>query len=675
MAMRPKDPIELAIFCNLAAAITEEACGVLVRTAYTTFIKEVQDFSVALARPDGTFFAYPGRSGVPTAVGLPMEDAIAAVSEWQPGDVLLSNDPYTTGGMVTHSPDVTMIAPIFYQGELIAFCWSFLHSSDVGGAVPGSLAASHDEIYQEGLRIPPAKLYRAGTLNKELYDILMANVRIPYQLWGDLQAMISAFRVATTRLVELFEKFGRDRAKELIDECLAYGEAKARAVIAEIPDGTYRFVDYLDDDIASPHPVRICLSLKKSGSEIHVDFTGTDPQVMAALNLATAGKRSHTWLTVGLMQFLLTADREMPVNGGILRPLSVTAPAGTIVHAVPPAALGGRVVAGIRVMDATFGALVQAIPGRVPAAGSGQGMLPVLSMPAMADGTRKVNLLQPLIGGTGGRPESDGFDGTTYSLGFLRNTPIEIIESEMDVLVHRYHYVVDSGGPGEFRGGLGVGLRAEALIPDTTIAIRGIERTRFAPWGVKGGECGSLTQPVATNPGRPDEKRHPKKVDVLRLQPGDVVEFATSGGGGYGDPLRRDPAQVARDVAYGYVSRAAAETAYGLVFKPDSPDADLAATRARRARRERGRMPLSTFNFCPARLEYDRVWNELAYAELHAILATLTIHARVYAKGAIMAATIAAQATPGAALTGADVRRGWQAAKRRLGIADAPAHA
>ncbi|MBI3708811.1 MAG: hydantoinase B/oxoprolinase family protein [Proteobacteria bacterium] len=448
-----------------------------------------------------------------------------------------------------------------------------------------------------------------------------------------------------------------------------HAEAKARAVIARIPSGTYRFVDYLDDDIASSHPVRIALALNISGSDIHIDFTGTDPQVMAALNLATAGKRSHTWLTVGIMQFLLTADREMPVNGGILRPVSVTAPAGTIVHAVRPAALGGRVVSGIRVMDATFGALVQAIPDQVPTAGSGQGLLPVISMPAMADGTRKVNILQPLVGGTGARPASDGFDGTSYSLGFLRNTPVEIIEAEMEVLVHRYHYVTDSGGAGEFRGGLGVGLRAEALLADTTIAVRGVERTRFAPWGVKGGECGSLTQPIVTNRGRPNETHHPKKVDVLRLQPGDTIEFATSGGGGYGDPLAREPALIERDVAYGYVSRDKAMSAHGIVFMGESGAVDAEATRNRRQQLTRARKGhLPTVNFCRARQEFDRIWNEDAYAELHAILSALSIHARVYAKGAIMQATMAAQAALGSALTREDVRRGWNGAKRSLGM-------
>jgi N-methylhydantoinase B len=293
-------------------------------------------------------------------------------------------------------------------------------------------------------------------------------------------------------------------------------------------------------------------------------------------------------------------------------------------------------------------------------------------MPAMADGTHKVNILQPLIGGTGARPASDGFDGTTYSLGFLKNTPIEIIETEMDVLVHRYHYVTDSGGAGEFRGGLGVGLRAEALAPDTTLALRGIERTRFAPWGAKGGECGSRTQPVITNRGRSDETRHPKKVDVLRLQPGDLIDFATSGGGGYGDPLARDAPQVARDVSYGYVSREKAETVYGVVFRLGSCEVDIEATRRQRERIRGSRHERpAVFKFCEARTEYELVWNEEAYAQLHEILSALPIHTRVYAKGAIMGAALSSQSTPGAALTREDVRRGWRQARHKLGIREA----
>ncbi len=665
---QPRDPFELAVFCNLVAAITEEACGVLARTAYTTFIKEAEDFSVALATPDGTFFAFPSRSGVPTAVALPMEDVLARVTEWSPGDILLTNDPYGSGGMVTHTPDVCMIAPVFFDGRLVAFCWSFLHSSDVGGAVPGSLAASFTEVFQEGLRIPPTKLYRAGVLNTELYDLIVANVRVPHQLWGDLQAMVSSFHVARERLLALYAKYGGARTDELIGECLAYAEAKARAVIARIPDGTYSFVDYLDDDINTPHPVRICLALTKSGTDIAVDFTGTDPQVMAAINLATAGKPTHTWLTVGILQFLLTADRDMPVNGGVLRPITVHAPAGTLVHAVPPAALGGRAVSGIRVMDATFGALVQALPGEVPAAGSGQGLLPVISMPGLEDGRRKVNILQPLVGGTGARPGADGYDGTNYSLGFMKNTPIEIIETEMDILVHHYGYVADSGGAGEFRGGLGVGLRAEAIAPDTTLALRGMERTRFAPWGVAGGQCGSLTRTLRVNPGTATERIHGKGVDFLRLAPGDVIEFATSGGGGFGDPLHRPPEQVASDVLYGFVSKTAAEAVYGVVFGPDGATPDMAATASERVRLSRptnGEHP--TFTFCAARRNYEAIWTTAAYAELGRILGGLPLHARPLAKQALMD-RLAGSST---ALDADAVAHGWAVARTRLGLAAA----
>lgn len=662
---KARDPFELAVFANLVTAITEEACGVLARTAYTTFIKEAEDFSVALAKPDGTFFAFPARSGVPTAVALPMEDVIARVSHWEPGDILLTNDPYASGGMVTHTPDMTMIAPVFFEGELVAFRWSFLHSSDVGGAVPGSLAASFTEVFQEGLRVPPTKLYRAGRLNEELHALITTNVRVPEQLWGDLNAMVSAFHVAGERLLELFAKYGLVRCRELIDECLDYAESKARAVIARIPEGTWHFVDYLDDDLNTPHPVRICLALTKAADEIHVDFTGTDPQVMAAINLATAGKPTHTWLTVGLLQFLLTADREMPVNGGVLRPVSVLAPEGTLVHAVPPASLGGRAVSGIRVMDATFGALVQALPREVPAAGSGQGLLPVISMPSFHDGRRRVNILQPMIGGTGARSGADGYDGTHYSLGFMKNTPVEIIETDMDILVHHYGYVPDSGGAGEFRGGLGVGLRAEAVAPDTTLAIRGMERVRFAPWGVEGGHCGGLTQPLRVSQDGSEPRICPKSMDFLRLAPGDVFEFATSGGGGFGDPLGRPVARVAEDVQFGFVTKAQAESTYGLVFRPGAMVPDEERTRARRVQLAAGRTDVPLFAFCATRRAYEEKWTAEAYAALNRILGDLPLHMRSHAKQAVMDAVLDFDGRLGAD----SVEAAWTSAQSRLALA------
>jgi len=665
--MRPRDPIELAIFSNLIAAVAEEACSALERTAYTTFVKEANDFAVALADPSGTFFAYPRKSGVTTFIGLPIAEVIASVEDWQPGDVLLTNDPYTTGGLVTHSPDFNLIAPVFHDNELVAFCWGFLHSSDVGGSTPGSIAPSNREIFQEGLRIPPMKLYRAGVFNDELAAIIKANVRIPYQVWGDINALISSFHVASQRLLEIFDKYGIARARQLIDECLRYAEAKARTVIAEIPSGSYRFTDFLDDDIGSSLPVRICLELTVAGSDVHLDFTGTDPQVLAAFNLATAGKPSHAWLTIGLVHYLITEDPEIPLNGGVLRPLRVTAPAGTLVHAVAPASLGGRIVSGIRVMDVTFGALTQAVPDRVPAAGAGQGMLPVISMPALATGGRKVNILQPLVGGSGGRPAVDGYDGTDYSLGFLKNSPIEVLESEMDVLVHRYHYLMDSGGAGKHRGGLGIGFTFEALLPDTVLSMRGMERTRFAPWGVHGGHCGAQTGPAIVNRGRPTERRI-AKLDVLRLEAGDVVEIVTSGGGGYRDPRERDPEQVARDVLFGFVSCKVAETEYGIVFRRGSWDVDLERTAAKRRAMRRRARKRATFNLGAAREQYDRLWTTSAYSQLQRIYTTLPVHARIYAKRVIMEHALAARGSGRGPITGADIRRAWTAARAAAGL-------
>lgn len=665
------DPLELSIFSNLVAAVTEEASVALARTAYTTFIKEAQDFSVALARPDGSFFAFPSRSGVPTAVALPMEDVIAAIDHWEPGDVVMTNDPYSSGGMVTHSPDITILAPVFSNGRVIAFVWSFLHSSDVGGAVPGSLAASLTDVFQEGIRIPPSKLYEKGVLNDLVYQILMNNVRVPDQLWGDVQAMLSGIHVARKRLEELVGRYGDARSRQLIDGCLDYSEAKARAVIQAMPDGVYEFHDYLDDDIVSDHPVRIGLEVMIDGAEIRVDYTKTDPQVRAAFNLATAGKKAHTWLTVGILQFLLTADSGMPVNSGILRPISVTAPAGTIVHAVPPASLGGRAISGIRVMDATFGALVQAMPDHVPAAGSGQGLLPVISTQRFTDGKRKVNILQPLVGGTGARPNADGYDGTNYSLSFMQNTPVEVIESEMDVWVHRYHFVCDSGGAGEHRGGMGVGIEVEARKSDTVIALRAGERTKFAPWGVNGGMCGSRTKPPVVTRANGRKDHYTNKDDKIELNPGDNIKFETSGGGGFGDPRLRPVDRVLNDMMSGFVSSEAAAKDYGLVFQGDGTF-DREATDRERAKLSGKGKPALSFTYCDYRLAHEALWTDEAYDHLYKILRDLPVHVRGFAKGAIMDQVVTSGHSHG--LSGEEVEGAWETAKVVLGLSD-KAHA
>lgn len=666
--MKPSNPIELAVFNNMLGAIAEEMCAIVERTAYTTFVKETHDFGAGIATPDGVFFAYPRKSGVTSFLGLHLGDAIKRIKDWQPGDIVFVNDPFTSGALVTHLPDLTLLAPVFAGSELIGFCWGFIHSSDIGGRVPGSIAPSNDEIYQEGLRVPPTKLYKAGVLNEELLEIIRTNVRIPYQVWGDLKALISAFHVASGRLTALFEKHGVAKSRRLVEESLDYAEAKARAVIEAIPDGTYRFVDYLEDDLISDVPVRIELALTVQGSDIHLDYTGTDPQVFAAFNIVTAGK-PHAWLTIGFVHHCLSHDPTIPTNGAVTRPVRVTAPLGSLVNPVLPAALGSRITAAVKVLDITMGALAQAIPNEVPAAGSGNGMIGVISIPDLRKGGRKINVFQVLIGGSGGRPQCDGYDGTDYSFAFLRNTPVEIIEAEMDMVVHEYRYEPDSGGPGRYRGGLGVGMTFESLIPNTIIAMRGMERTRFAPWGVQGGHYGGRTKPAIVNPGTPRESRIPK-LDILVMNRGDVLRLGSSGGGGYGDPCDREPEKVREDVIYGYVSRAQAEDVYGVVFRDEGFEVDREATKAARSTIQSGRRNVgSIYNFGPERERHDQIWSSESRSAIVAILDGLPIPARAYAKTMIMQKARKMFEQRGLPhVSGKEIREAWDTARSELGV-------
>lgn len=666
--MQPSNPIELAVFNNLLGAIAEEMCAIVERTAYTTFVKETHDFGAGIATPDGVFFAYPRKTGVTSFLGLDLSDAIKCIKDWRPGDIVFTNDPFSSGGLVTHLPDLTLLAPVFVDDELVGFCWGFIHSSDIGGRVPGSIAPSSDEIYQEGLRVPPSKIYEEGVLNQQLYELIRANVRIPFQVWGDLKALMSSFHVAGARLQALFRKYGVAKSKALVAESMRYSEAKARAVIEHIPDGTYRFVDYLEDDLVSPFPVRIELALTISGSDVHMDFTGTDPQVMASFNVMTAGK-AHAWLTIGLVHHMLSEDPTIPANGAVVRSIRVTAPAGTIVNPVLPAAMGARITAAIKLLDITMGALAQAVPNRAPAAGSGQGMIGVISMPDLVKGGKKINVFQVLIGGSGGRPTCDGFDGTDYSFAFLRNTPAEIIEAEMDLVVRQYGYVTDSAGPGRYRGGLGVGMTIETLLPNTIVAMRGMERTRFAPWGVHGGEHGGRTKPAIFNRGTPRERSIPK-LDVLSMSRGDTLTLASSGGGGYGDPCDREPARVREDVIYGFVSRDKAETSYGVVFAAGTDQVDMAATEAkRRAIKEARPASSSLYDYGPERNRHEALWTPASRKAIVAILAELTIPARIYAKQLIMKKALEISEEGSLAkITDAEVNEGWRRAREELGI-------
>jgi N-methylhydantoinase B len=539
-----KRSVETEVIGGKLAALTEEMCLVLQRSSRSLYVKETADFCCAIAGPDGRFTAYPRAMGVSGFVGLNVLSAVEAAGPLSPGDVIITNDPYTSGGLATHLTDIQLIEPYFHDGEIAGYGWAFIHCSDIGGRVPSSLSPVNTEIFQEGLQIPPVKW------TPEVRAMMLANTRTPEANLGDIQAMLAALRTGRQRLADVIARHGFDRVREAQDALLSYTASRARAALATLADGTYRFTDYLDNDAVSDIPVRISVTATLSGGQLHLDFTGTDPQVAAAFNIATHG-RPHSWITTRVLALICTLDPRIPLNGGLLAPVTVTAPEGSLVNAVRPAAVGVRHATAQRVNDALNGALGLAGPTVLPAASSGL-VVPVV----VADGGG-VQVLEPMTGGTGARDGADGTDGRDPGISNLSNNPVETVETEIGAEILRYSLRPDSGGAGRWRGGCGLELVFRITADSARLLARGLERLCFRPWGMAGGGPGSPTE-LEVN-GEPI-----RKIDMLTLRRGDVVTLRTAGAGGYGDPLQRDPAAVARDVALGLVSEHAARSVYGV---------------------------------------------------------------------------------------------------------------
>ena len=613
------DGVMLGILNSYFRAAAEAAGYTLERTAYTTFIKESQDFATGLLTPEGRHFAYPVAIGAQGYVGIDFGPLIAALSPWQEGDVGIANCPFATKGVSTHLPDYHLLRPVFAEGVLIGFTWAFIHSSDMGGIVAGSIQPSAYEIFQEGLRITPKKLYRAGALQDDVRDFLLSNVRIPDKNWGDLNAVIAALQVAAARMQAAVTKWGLARVQAGCNALIDYAEQRARAVIRAMPDGggAWAFEDYLEDDVVSDMPVRVKLVVEKDGEDgLHFDFTGTDPQVQAAFNLATNG--NHPFLCLAMFGYFRTQDPDIPVNAGLIRPFRFTAPAGSVVNADFPAATGVRYALTQLIFTIVQGVLAGIRPGTIPAAGAGQATIPAIATVDPRTGARRVNVIQPMVGGSGGRPWADGVEGCDISLGSLRNTPCEVLEHEADVRVLRYEIIQDSGGAGRYRGGSALRLDVRMLHPNTVFTARGMERTRFQPWGLDGGHAGAPGDCVL-NPGTARERRL-GKVNVEHLAAGDVVSLRTPGGGGYGDPLARDPARVEDDLADGFISQDAARRLYGTAAAASGPAAMA------------GQPHATTYDLGPGRAEYRRQFSPQVLDELSQCLGRLQPTQRYRAK-------------------------------------------
>ncbi|SDR54373.1 N-methylhydantoinase B [Rhizobiales bacterium GAS113] len=620
------DKVTLQVFANHCRAAAENMAYTLYRTALSTFVKETQDFTVMLTDPTGLTVAVPMDLGATWYPGINYGRAIAMIDDYRPGDIGLTNDPYS-GYLATHAPDTHLWKPIFHEGEIVCFAGGHIHNTDMGGAVPASLSRSLTEIHQEGIRFPPMKLYRGGVLDEDLLKIMLLNVRKPQQNLGDLKALVGALNTGERKVQAMLAKFGRGAFREGLSGLLDWAEHQARDILRSIPDGEYVFCDYADEDGVDGNPCRLALALRIKGDEAVLDFTGTDPQLTSSLNVPTGSDPRHTLLLVGVYYVLYTLNPQLVLNAGLTRPFTCIVPEGTVLNPVFPAAVGMRSLTCARLRSLIFGAFNLAIPDRMPAAPAGSSS--IVNVMTTDHRTEKsvIAAINPVVGGGGGMPHRDGTNGSGADSAYLKNTPIEVNEAEVPVQFLRYGLLPDSGGAGRWRGGLATVLEFQVFAPDTRITVRNRDRCRFRPWGTLGGKAAEPSNFIL-NPGTGREKVL-GNADILVAEPGDVIHIHSPGGGGRGSPIDREPDRVLRDVERGYVSLEAARSCYGVAIRDGAVDAE----QTQELRAAMGRHAIqAAFDFGPERDDFESIWDRSSYRALTAILAGLPVPWRFFVK-------------------------------------------
>lgn len=567
------DPITVEVLSNAFMSIAEEMGGILVRTAYSTNIKERKDCSCAIFNAKGETIAQAEHIPVHLGSMLGIVQEITKkyhIDEIEPGDMFVANDPYSGGG--THLPDITIAAPIFHDGEIVAYVANIAHHSDVGGRVPGSMSGDSTSIFQEGLRIPPIRIMKGGHLLQDVMDIIMLNCRTAFERTGDIMAQVAANTIGAERAVEVIDKYGRDIVLSGMEELMNYGERKMRAGIRALPNGTYEFEDYMDDDgIDIGKRVPIHLKLTIQDDSVHLDFAGTAPQVKGAVNVVENALKATVFYA---MKSII--DPTLPPNGGFYRAISIDAPLGTLVNPKAPGACGARTDACQRVADVVFGAMAQVVPKQVMA-GSNSAVTTVIFSGNDRKNDRFFVYPESLGGGYGARYNKDGLDGVHVHITNSSNLPIECMEAEYPIMVERYEIRNDSGGAGEYRGGLGY-HRDYRILQDTVFSSHG-DRQKTAPWGLAGGLAG-LPGRFVINPDTPEERVLPSaKSSEIQLKEGDIMSAQTPGSGGFGDPYKRRIENVLEDVLNEKVSVENAKQFYGVVVDMNTKTVDQEATK------------------------------------------------------------------------------------------------
>jgi N-methylhydantoinase B len=628
------DPVTLQILKSHFEAAAESMAYTLLRTAHSAFVKETEDFTSGLTTPEGLTFASPKDLGATWFIGLDYAGAISAIDDYKPGDICVTNDPYS-GYVCTHAPDMHLWMPIFAGERLICFAVGHIHNTDMGGAVPASLSRALTEVHQEGIRIPPMKLVEEGRMNEGLLKVMLRNVRMPEQNWGDLKAQIGSLKVAERKMQETIARFGAETVVAGMYGVLDLAERQARRLFAGIADGDYSFTDYIDEDSPGGVPCRLKLTIRIRGDEAEFDFSGSDPQLQSALNMPTGGLPRHILPLVGYNYVVYSLDPTVALNCGLARPVRCILPEGSVVNPVYPAATGMRSLTCTRIQGIVIGAFSRAMPDRLPAGPAGGGGILNVRTTDTRTGRIAMASINPITGGGGGAANGDGQDGSNS---FLKNTPVEITEAEVPIRVISYGLMPDTGGPGLYRGGLGTQMSFQVFSPDSVVTARNRDRVRFSSWGVLGGLAGA-TCGFQRNPGTPRVEEL-GNTDVVRCAPGDVLTITASGAGGWGDPFARPLEAVLRDVAQGKVSVTAA-LEYGVVLRGGALDA--AATAALRDR-ARGEPDLITLD--PARLDFETIWSEAAWDRLSELLFALPVEWRFFMKHRVFAG-VAADAVAG----------------------------
>ncbi|HAD72084.1 MAG TPA: methylhydantoinase, partial [Gammaproteobacteria bacterium] len=550
------DPITLEIILNALRSVTDETYAALMKSAYSTNIKERHDHSTAI-------MDLRGRLVVQAVESLPIH--IASMNGLMEcvlekfgddicqGDIFVANDPHSAGG--THLPDINLATPVYLEGELQGFVCNIAHHADVGGMAPGSMAGGMSEIYQEGLRIPVIRLFRKGELQTDILDLLLLNVRVPIERRGDYFAQISACRLGERRLLEVIETYGSQTIQRAFDEIIQRTNRRMGDSIESIPDGVYQFKDLMDSDGLGAFDLPIYLKITISKRQAIFDFTGTAKQVNGNINVTMNATQAAVCYSLKAL-----LDPEVPNNQGVLDSVEIIAPKGTLVNSVFPAPVAARANTCQRIIDVVLGALAEAFPEKTIAAANGANTTAVFSGTDPRTGQPYL-YLETLGGGMGARAMKDGKDGVQVHITNTSNLPIEAIEMEYPLLVEEYSLVADSAGAGQYRGGMGLRRMIRPRAHECIFNGAG-ERFRHRPWGLFGGESGASGRFLLQD-GQGENHRVDDKPNHVQVSPENVIVIETPGAGGFGLPKNRDRELLEKDQRTGKFSKSYLKKYYG----------------------------------------------------------------------------------------------------------------